>query len=190
MSKESASLSPSNFSNKQAFVRAVLKQSRAEAELLWKKERVRSKPQLGRPSEQSRTEDVIIETINEHFYAVRDILRMPSKTTEKRKALKELGNLSQGKLTKTVRVKMEARNPKDGDVAPHEDTIQKYVKGDRIFNRTDPDKLTVAEAKWLAKHQPMRAKSILQLHRIWKASMIPEEILEALSTAEVRTLKK
>jgi hypothetical protein len=184
-------LLPSNFPNRQAFVRAATKEAKAQAERVWKNHPARKHQGRGRPSEQNPIEDVIVEAINEMFWAKADILRKGANAKEKRKALKELGDLSQRKLINSVRGKLEARNPKDGRTAtPHEDTIYKYVKGDRLFNRTDPDKLTVDQAKWLAKHQPGRAKSVLQLARIWKRHQIPETILKALSTAEVSPPKK
>jgi hypothetical protein len=186
-------LLPSNFPNKLAFVRAVINEARTQAEQIWKNQPAPICQRRGRPSKQDSTEDVIAETINERFYAAVRIVRMRAKAKEKRKALEELGVLSQGKLANTVREKLEARNQKDGLIlapTPHEDTILKYVKGDKLFNRTDPHKLTVDQAHWLAKHQPSRAKSILHLARIWTRHQIPEQILTALSTTKVSPPKK
>lgn len=184
-------LLPSNFPNQQAFVRAAIKEAKAQAERVWKSQPAPIRQGRGRPSEKNRTEDVIWETINERFDAVVGILRKRAPAKEKRKALEELGDLRQGKLTKSVMEKLEARNPKDGRTStPHEDTVLKYVKGNRLFDRTDPQNLTVDEAKWLAKHQPSRAKSLLQLARIWTRHQIPEKILKALSAAEVSPPKK
>ena len=184
-------LLPSNFPNQLAFVRAVTKEAKAQAERVWKSQPSPMRQRRGRPSEQERTEDVIWETINKRFDTVAGILRKRAPAKEKRKALEELGDLSQGKLTRSVREEMEAQNPKDGRTStPHKDTVLKYVKGTRLFSLTDPQNLKVDEAKWLAKHQPVRAQSVLQLARIWKRHQIPEEILKALSAAEVSPPKK
>jgi hypothetical protein len=184
-------LVPSNFPNRQAFVRAAIKEAKAQAERLWKDQPSPVPTRRGRPSEQNRTEDVIMEVRNERFWAVADTLRKRVTAKEKRKALKELGDLSQGKLIGLVRSTLEARNPNDGLAStPHDDTILKYVKGDRLFNYTDLHKLTVDEAKWLAKHQPDRAKSIVQLASIFQRHQIPEKILKALSTAKLIPPKK
>lgn len=186
-----AKLLPSNFPNKKAFVSAVIKEARVQAERAWKNQPSPVRQRRGRPSEQSRIEDVIAESINERFYVVAGILRKRAKAKEKRNALDELGDLSQGKLIERVGEELETRDLKDGRTpTPHKDTIHKYVKGERLFNRTDPQNLTIDEAKWLAKHQPSRAKSIMKLARIWVGHQIPEKILEALSTAKVSPPKK
>lgn len=188
MPKDSAlvtvQLLPSNFSNQRAFVSAVIKEVKAQAERVWKNRPAPTRQRRGRPSEQTHVEAVITETINERFWAVR------ASAEETRKAM-AAGGLSQGKLIATIAAKMETRNLKEGGTStPHQDTIYKYVKGHRLFSETDPHELTVSEAKWLAKHFPSRAKGILQLARIFEYPQIPEKIIQALATAEVSPPKK
>ena len=113
------------------------------------------------------------------------------KKKAKQKALGKLGRLTQRKLIRVVQKKLEAKKPKDGtESTPHEDTILKYVKGDRLFTRTNPHELTIEEATWLAEHQPAKAKSLYEQGKlsnlIWESLTTAPRCSRIASTAQRR----
>lgn len=175
-------LHTSDFRKKREFVRAVLEAAKSQADTQWIEAKIKpniSKSLRGRPEARQRIENAGLEVINDNYRQVVAITNARMRNTEKTKALGEL-KLTQQRIISQVKAKLEAQFAKDELVPPaHEDTILKYVKGVRLSSLTDPGTLTLDKAKWVTKHHPSTANSILKLSDLFHGRhSIPEAILQ------------
>src|SRR5215831_3792746 len=150
---------PSAFSIKAVFVEEVVKAAKDLAEKAWDDWERTSRRKRGRPTERTRIEEALASLVNEHF-----------------------GIIAEGRLVRSARNALESQNRRDGTMSPpHEDTIKKYAKEDRLLNRTDPKKLTIQQAQWLAKHSPAQAQELLRMAQLFPDFSFPKKIQRALS---------
>ena len=175
---------------RKTFLASVRKEAKRQAERIWSAWHPKAK--RGRPLERNRIETATADLLNERFAKKQAILYNSRLTEEEReRAIQDLGEVTQGKLIGEVQKRFDSNNPGDGSVStPHEDTILKYVKADRLLNRMNPDCLSPQEAQWLAKHHPSDALSLVRLTTLFPSFPLPEPTRLILLTAKSRPPKK